>query len=259
MTEPRRLRDSSGSDLERALLDAGKSFQVTPETRARTIAALGLAGASVVSVSAATAGSAASAGANAPPIAGASALGTSSAVVAKVGWLKWLGGALAAGALAGVPIGYALSTSDEPAASTPRPSRPLPAPPPPAALNPEQPAETPAPDLTQDANEDAKAAVRQRREAKPEDASAALRAELTQLDAARRELANGAPQRTLVLLDAYDRAHPRGRLKLEAEVLRIDALAKSGRGAAASRRAELFLSRYPKSVLASRVRGYVDR
>jgi hypothetical protein len=45
---------------------------------------------------------------------------------------------------------------------------------------------------------------------------------------------------------------------LEAEVLRIDALAKAGDRQAAKKRAEAFLKRHPKSLLASRVRGYLD-
>ena len=58
----------------------------------------------------------------------------------------------------------------------------------------------------------------------------------------------------LVRLDAYGRAYPHGRLGLEAEVLRIDALDESGRRDAARARAEAFLQRHPHSVLAARVR-----
>src|SRR6188768_812051 len=57
----------------------------------------------------------------------------------------------------------------------------------------------------------------------------ALRAELAQLDAARARLAAGHAEQALALLDAYERATPRGVLRLEAEVLRIDALSRSGR------------------------------
>jgi hypothetical protein len=56
------------------------------------------------------------------------------------------------------------------------------------------------------------------------------------------------------LLDAYDRSAPRGALRLEAEVLRIDALSRSGRLQQAQVRARAFLARYPNSALAARVR-----
>jgi len=44
MIEPPKLRDETDSDLERALLDAGTSYKVGSSTRAKTLAALGLAG-----------------------------------------------------------------------------------------------------------------------------------------------------------------------------------------------------------------------
>jgi hypothetical protein len=50
---------------------------------------------------------------------------------------------------------------------------------------------------------------------------------------------------------------PRRPLQLEAEVLRIDALAKIGRKDAARQHAEAFLRRHPNSVLATRVRAHV--
>jgi TolA-binding protein len=88
--------------------------------------------------------------------------------------------------------------------------------------------------------------------------SGALTAELGVLDVARSKLAAGDARGALGVLDDYTRTYPRGRLNLEAEVLRIDALAKAGETGAAKKRAEAFLKRYPKSVLASRVRGYLD-
>jgi hypothetical protein len=81
--------------------------------------------------------------------------------------------------------------------------------------------------------------------------------ELDALDRARLSLAEGEARRALANLDAYERAFPGGRLQLEAEVLRIDALAKLGRKEAARERAESFLRRHPNSVLATRVRALV--
>ena len=78
--------------------------------------------------------------------------------------------------------------------------------------------------------------------------------ELSSIDAARGMLARGDAAGALARLDAYSRAYPRGRLGLEAEVLRIDALGESGRADAARVRAEAFLQRHPHNVLASHVR-----
>jgi hypothetical protein len=88
-------------------------------------------------------------------------------------------------------------------------------------------------------------------------AAALLSEELGVLDHARLALVNGEGRRTLEELDAYDRRFPSGRLQIEAEVLRIDALAKLGRKEAARQRAEAFLRRHPNSVLATRVRAHV--
>jgi outer membrane protein assembly factor BamD (BamD/ComL family) len=88
--------------------------------------------------------------------------------------------------------------------------------------------------------------------------SGALTAELGALDMARSKLASGDARGALVVLDDYARTYPRGRLGLEAEVLRIDALSRAGETGAAKKRAEAFVKRHPKSVLAPRVRRYLD-
>ena len=45
MSDPSRLLDSSGDELERALLQAGSTYTASPELRNKTLAALGLTGA----------------------------------------------------------------------------------------------------------------------------------------------------------------------------------------------------------------------
>jgi outer membrane protein assembly factor BamD (BamD/ComL family) len=87
--------------------------------------------------------------------------------------------------------------------------------------------------------------------------SADLSAELGAIDKARSALAGGDASGALSQLDAYSRTYPRGRLALEAEVLRIDALARSGQRDAARKRAELFVRRHPNSVLKARVQAYL--
>lgn len=90
--------------------------------------------------------------------------------------------------------------------------------------------------------------------AKRPSVSEALQQELAQLDLVRARLSSGRAEQALSLLDAYDRGSPRGSLRLEAEVLRIDALSRSGRVDQARARARAFLTRHPTSVLAARVR-----
>ncbi|HEY8925090.1 MAG TPA: hypothetical protein VIU64_11970 [Polyangia bacterium] len=89
-------------------------------------------------------------------------------------------------------------------------------------------------------------------------APVSLSQELAALDAARATLARGNAEGALFLLDGYDRSCPRGKLAIEAEILRIDALAKNGQEREARRRAEQFVKRHPTSVLAVRARTYLD-
>jgi hypothetical protein len=83
-----------------------------------------------------------------------------------------------------------------------------------------------------------------------------LTEELAALDATSRALRAGDAAGALRLLDDHARRFPRGRLGLEAEVLRIESLARTGETAAAASRARSFLARHPNSVLARRVERY---
>ena len=161
----------------------------------------------------------------------AAAASAAASSAAKLTWTKLLLGVSLVGATA-VPVGYYALQSAAPAGtpaqraavSAPAVAEPAPAPAPAVAATP---------------------------------AAALLMEELGALDHARLALVNGEGRRTLDELDAYDRRFPSGRLQIEAEVLRIDALAKLGRKEAARQRAEAFLRRHPNSVLATRVRAHV--
>ncbi|XXX73230.1 hypothetical protein WMF30_36835 [Sorangium sp. So ce134] len=257
MSEPRRMLEESDSPLERALLSAGASYQTSPETRAKTLAALGLASAAALS-----------AGAAAPAAVSAAGTATaSSSLAVKLGWTKILVALSTVGVLAGIPAGYLAwrgQQAPEPVAVH-RFGGALAGPIERAAVRPAPPAPAAAMEAVEARPEAVPAPARAgggaaptRVDPKPSASGAALQAELSALDAARSTLASGNAQGALALLDAYSREHPRGRLGLEAEVLRIDALAKSGRLDAASQRAKAFLQRHPNSVLASRVRRYVN-
>jgi hypothetical protein len=168
--------------------------------------------------------------------AGSTALLTGSAVAstaAKLTWGKLLIGVTLVGAVSAVPIGY--YALNHPVGPTKAPTQ--------RSIG----SAVTEPVAAQDTPEVPAAAMH----------AALLSAELGALDRARLSLAGGDARRALDALDTYDRRFPSGRLQLEAEVLRIDALAKLGRKDAARQHAEMFLRRHPNSVLATRVRAHV--
>jgi hypothetical protein len=244
-SEPVRLREESASALERALLDAGRSYRSTGTARAKTLAALGVAGSATL-----LAGTA-----QAVPLA------TLAKITFKVTWGKLIAALSIAGAAAAVPVGYfawqrhhqpAAHRAAAPAVVAAKPIEAVPAPVSPASIAGAlpgalqgQPTEKATPQATDNG---AAVAVRSGRPA------VTLAHELSSLDAARGLLAQGDARGALSRLDAYWRAYPHGRLGLEAEVLRIDALDESGHSDAARSRAEAFLQHHPHSVLAARVR-----
>lgn len=238
MMEPRRLLEESTSDVERALLNAGATYRCSATSRTKTLAALGLAGSAVLS-------------------AGAVSLSATS-LIAKLGWPKLILAVAAIGAVTAIPLGYYVwhrHTSEPVQLSAPAVGAIETGPSP--AANRGQPGQAIAPPAAQDAPVDvgAKAAVSPKAETKVEASSAALSDELNALDGVRSVLASGDAAGALTRLDTYNKAFPKGRLQLEAEVLRIDALMKSGQTDLAKKRAQAFLAKHPNSVLASRVRG----
>ncbi len=236
MNGPRRLREEGGSALEQALLEAGSSYRSSDAVRARTLAALGVAGSAAL-----TAGTAG---------------GASSALFAKAGWAKFLvvsglGTAVAA------PAGYYVWQHRETAAAPATPVVAQATEPVPHAAPTPRPA-VPEPEVANGDEAAAPPAAAPSKVAEPRVSSASsLAQELAALDRVRARLGSGDASDALSLLDDYARTYPRGRLVLEAEVLRIDALAKSGQKAAAGKHADAFLKRHPNSVLASRVRSYL--
>jgi hypothetical protein len=234
MDEPRRLRDDAESTVELLLLEAGASYKSSADARAKTLAALGLAGTAAVS-------------------AGAVGVGSSLLGKAGAGWAKVL---LLSGLGAGVvaPVGYLTwNRLHSPPAESAKSALPAEAPKTPVAkvVAPVVPAPVPAPETAE-----IPVVVAPKADAKT--SASALAAEVGALDAARAELTSGNAAGALAKLDDYSRAYPHGHLVLEAEVMRIDALVKNGQADVAKKRAEAFLRRHPNSVLASRVRGFLE-
>jgi hypothetical protein len=229
MEEPRRILEENGSALERALLQEGRSYSAPEAVRVHTLAAVGL-------VASAGLGGGLLAWWSAKSLATKLALALSTVAAVTV-----------------LPVTYLLSGKDAPAAhSEPAtPTAPV-APAPIQAEAPVPPAPAPLPATPADSPSPAPAPAR------PAPSSSALRAELTALDAIRTALANDDPAGAMKFIAAYFRTFPHGRLHFEAEVLRIDALAKAGRSQAAKHHAQEFLRRHPNSVLTARVRPYAE-
>lgn len=80
-----------------------------------------------------------------------------------------------------------------------------------------------------------------------------LRAEMTQLEAARSALAHGDTRSALQQLDDFEAHHALGALRIEARVLRIEALSASGDRQAARSLAQRFLAQQPDSPYAKRI------
>jgi len=233
MDAPQRLLDGTGTALEQALLQELRSYRGPEKMRLHTLAALGVTG---------------------------------SAGLAAAGALAWLSGKLwgtkllltvsAASVLLGVPAGYFILRQSS--------NGPAPAAPPTVAAMPtvrELPAIAPAsptvsPVLDTPANPAPPPVARPSRKAMT--SSAGLRAELEALDRVRSTLASGDFSGALSSLDAYFQNFHHGRLQLEAEILRIDALARCGQTESARSYAKEFLRRHPKSVYAARLQSIVE-
>lgn len=252
MNEPTRLLSTPESELERALLEAGRSYTASGSTRAKTLLALGLTGvAPSVAPAAHVAGKTLTK-------ASLAKVAISVLVVGAVALPVWRYLGQHAGSTTVAQPAVAAATVPVPTAS------PAEVPPAPAEAAPAEaaPIASTTPDSVREASEppassNARGGRAVRSELKPSSAPP-LTAELAALDAARTSLSHADPAGALAALDGYARDFPRGRLKLEAEVLRIGALAKSGQTDAARKRAEAFLRHHPDSVLASRVRSYAD-
>ena len=267
MKEPRRLDQGNNGHVAHALLEAGRCYRASPQTHAKTLAALGIAGSTIL-----TTGSAAAAGSQLVKIGWAN-----------LGWAKLVLGISALSAAIVVPTAYSALQAhhgSELAAHQNQASAILlsggersavddaPAPPPRSEDSERDFVETQTQTQTQARPRTGTSTTANQPEGRAGTGrsskggarttqGAALTAELSMVDAARSVLANGDARSALALLEAYSRLYPHGHLELEADVLRMDALARSGQSGAATKHAEAFLRRHPNSVLATRARGFL--
>jgi hypothetical protein len=262
--EPRRLRDETQSPMERVLLDTASSYRRPPTTRSKTLAALGIGGSAALSAGAARGAwaSVASKLGGAKAVAAIVGLGAAIAVPAAYYVLRPARHSPADLALHAVPPVTAAPIVDAPVVAASNVAVPNVA----AAIV-AVPARTTSAPIKPVMHSGVTRVETQRASPTKVDArasathvhlSAGLTAEVAALEAARTRLAEGDARAALALLDAYAVAYPAGNLQPEADVLRIEALAKSGRPAAAKNLAQAFMQRYPNSVLTARVRGHLS-
>jgi len=243
MIEPRRLLDESTDDFETALLRAGRDYHASAHARQRTLTALGLLG-------------------------GTTLLGKL-ALAATTTHKVLAGGTLAALVGTGAVALYLWSAPPSRPASTGVPAIESPAAQPVAegaspTVAPGSPPSRGVSDaLPEQPTPPAAEVVEGRAGAgdtvtAPSSSSAnraaSLEGELKLVDSIRQALAAQDGAGALKLLDQYARLYPRGKLGLEAEVLRIEALSRTGRTQEAQRRAATFLAAHPQSVFAERLR-----
>jgi len=247
------LLDEKDRLLEEALLSAGRDVELSPATKARVLAALGVS----ASLGAATQAAAAS--------------GLVSKLLGSKGMALVAISAVTVGAVgAGVYWGVGQSNDQQKdlpvlVVAPPQPVEASPAVP----LNQNHERSETKPDsqsgaASETSERNAKSSVEEpaaratKVARKPDVAKDTLGDELALVEAASRATKSGSAGRALTLLDQYRRTFPRGKLALEAEVLRIEALARAGQTTDARRQAKSFLKRHPASPLAARVKRYTQ-
>jgi outer membrane protein assembly factor BamD (BamD/ComL family) len=89
-------------------------------------------------------------------------------------------------------------------------------------------------------------------------AASSLAQQVAAVDRARAALDTGDAVRARHLVDSYEAEYPSGAFTQEAEVVRIEALVREGNRAEAERVGKRFLSAYPKTPHAVRVRALLS-
>lgn len=291
MTEPERLLGGSGDDVEVALLRSALPDRPSRKAMRTTLLALGVGSgvtAATSTASAATAGTMAAAksssvtalaaaktAASIPPAAAAA----SQAGIAVL--VKWVG---IAGIAAFATWGAVsqLPANDAPQENQAEPMVPPPLAAPPLAAPPEAPPSPPVAEVTAETVAAAPAECREgcvppaptSDEAAPPKIVApriatgavvppstakppSLGDEVALLDRAQKHMEDD-PEAALAALEAYREGFKGGVLAQESELLRIDALSRSGKHQQARAAAAAFLAQHPKSPLAGRVRKLLE-
>ena len=263
MIDPRRLLDDTQTtELQRSLLCSLSDEAPHRRARERTLAALGLPAA--VGTTATLGAVARTSSASSAPAAGSAA---TSGALGVAGWVKW--GAVLVGVTLVGGSGVAIATRASPAptasaAAAPRFAEARPADPIESRLRTSETADVPVPTaLPTLAPTDLPRVVVKSRPARSrtQQASAAsssgtLMEELTLMDRARQSLAQGSVGDAMRAVTTYEARYPHGSFVQEAEFIRVRALYEQ-HDDDAPRAARAFLTQYPSSPYAPRVRTLV--
>jgi len=258
----KRLMDGALDGFERELLAAAKQDVIPEGRRQLLMGAMGVSGvgiASAVGVAASQGGSAAAQGGSAAQSAAAagSKLLAGKVMIGKVGAIA---GAIGAAGALSVLAAVGLSTDPQPP-SPPEQAAPVTAPtkveasPAPRTLD-------EAEDEKEEEEDTGKLTEVSPKKPAPSGATTtadSLTRELALIDAARRAVARGDGSGALRQLDTYSRRYPKGALRTEASVLRIEALIAKGDRAGAKRLGNAFLLRSPNGPYARRIRSLLGK
>lgn len=244
MTDLKRLIDEVDSDFARSVLSSGRSLPPNPNRKKQVLAALGVG--AVIATTHKVSWAAISTWQKLALVGGVACVGA--------------GGALTYGYLTEPTTSSASSGKDVPAIEATRFDSPSPLE---VAAEPEVPA-APSAEVMDEAAEQPVAVRSQVNEriipaAQKTAEGSTVKAELALLEQARSSLNASNPNAALQTLRRYAERYPRGSMRLEAEVLRVEALAAAGRTSEAARLAERLLSRNPKSVVAARLRRFTSK
>jgi hypothetical protein len=244
--DPKRLRLTASSALQRRALEESAHEEPSPELRDRMARALGVSAAAVAS-SAALAKTAVSAPASAKIAVGASASTTPV--------LPWIAVGVLGLALAGAIVGtqaWKTSPSVQPAPAVNASATESAAKSFPTAPMPSLAAQPASSALASQRPESAAMPAGRRLRTSP--SPAAVQEQTTLVDAARDAVARGAADKALALLRQYQDKFPGGVFRPEAAALKIEALARLGRGAEVHALANRFVAEYGDGPLTDRVR-----
>ncbi len=253
--DPKRLL-KEGDAFERELLRSAQRDVVPAKSRSAIIGALGVGAAAppaVVALETLTEASPNPAPMGSPNVVQPPSPPIAPPVAPIVGGKGLLAAAGAAVTGAAVWAGVTLSQSPAPPPTPPTEVAEM-APAPEPTAPPVEEAPAPAPPKVE---QPAKPRVKRTSQSKPSanETSDALVRELALIERARRALRDDDPSLALRRLDAYNAEFPKGSLKTEQTVLRIEALAASGNHATATRLGRAFLKRSPNGPYARRVRS----
>ncbi len=264
----RRLLDNVTNEFELELLQAGRCDRMPEESRAALFTYFNVTPEATPDVDAPQLPDASA------PSAGAgdwgASLGLAKGLAGAISTGKGLVAAATLGALGAVGALTVSHVQSPPANEQPAPTQSVPrAPTPPPQIAPTAPATPPPrsaspnpsptgavpPAVAVAPPADTPTRLPATKPASPAGSLQTLTNELEAIEAARRALANRDAHRALRLLERYRRSHPAGRLRMEAEVLRIEALAARGDRASAARLARAFTERQPNSPYTRRIQS----